>query len=207
MSQQRSPDGRYFWDGSAWRPVDGPPAPPAVPPPDRARRWPWIVATVAVVGVLLGVCTAAASVAGAGRSAVPDQRPVAPRPACAAPCASVAGWTVTVANLRYGAASNNALQRPEAGNVFVTLEVSFVNGSDREQHANATEFVLQDGAGVKHAITLIDACPAWSPVNLTRNATFGPRCLAFQAAADRPTGLTLVWTPGLFRGDHPIKLS
>lgn len=202
VTQQLSPDGRYYWDGSAWRPVGGAPAPPR----DRSRRWPWLLATVAVVGVLVGVCTAAAGAVGAGRAAAPAVRQPA-APACAAPCASVSGWTVTVSSLRYGAPSTNALQRPEAGNVFVTLDVTFVNGTDREQHANAAEFVLQDGAGVKHAITFIDACPAWSPVNLTPNAAFGPRCLAYQAAANRPAGLTLVWTPGPFRGDHAIRLS
>lgn len=28
-----SPDGHYWWDGAAWRPVQAPPAPPAEPPP------------------------------------------------------------------------------------------------------------------------------------------------------------------------------
>lgn len=197
---QLSPDGKHYWDGSAWRPVAGAPA-------DRPRRWPWFVATAVVLGVLLAVCTAAASVSsGVGRPATQAARSPAPA-ACVAQCASVSGWTVTVANLRYGVASTNPFQRPEAGNVFVTLDVSFVNHSDREQHANALEFVLQDGAGVKHAVTLLDACPGWSPVNLTPGATFGPRCLAYQATAGRPGGLTLVWTPGLFAGDHPIQLT
>jgi Domain of unknown function (DUF4352) len=197
---QRSPDGRYYWDGSAWRPV-------VTTPADRPRRWPWLLATAAALGVLLAVCTAAASVSsGGGRPATQAERSPAAA-TCAAPCASVGGWTVTVSNLRYGVASGSAFQRPEAGNVFVTVEVSFVNRTSAEQHVDPFQFVLQDGAGVKHSITWIEACPAWAGVNLRPNATFGPRRLAFQAVAGRPDGLTLVWTPGLFAGDHPIKLT
>lgn len=205
---QLSPDGRYFWDGAAWRPVAAAPRPP--------RRWPWIVGIAAVALVLLGVCSAALS-DGAQRSAAPAAAaltavsppvvaPSAAQPACAPPCASVDGLTVTVGGFRYGASSGNGFERPEAGNVYVTVQVSFVNGTPTEQHVNPYQFVLQDGAGVKHAIAWwMDACPVWSGVNLTAGASLGPKCLAFQATAGSPNGLILVWTPGR-SGDHEIPL-
>jgi hypothetical protein len=96
----------------------------------------------------------------------------------------------------------------QAGNVFVMVDVTFTNKLDQEQHANPTQFVLMDGAGVKHSWRpLLDACPTWDPVNLTRGATFGPKCLSFEAAANKPTGLALVWTPSLLGGGYTMKLS
>ncbi len=87
------------------------------------------------------------------------------------------------------------------------MDVTFTNKTSQEQHANPTEFVLQDGAGIKHTVTFIDACPDWQPVNLTSGATLGPKCLAFESTAGKPAGLTLVWTPSGFGGGYNIKLS
>ena len=114
---------------------------------------------------------------------------------------------MTIANVKYDAPSGNQFEKPEAGNVYVTMDVTFTNQLKAEQHANPTEFVMQDGSGIKHMTTFMTACPPWSPVNVTSGATFGPRCLAFQAAAGKPQGLVLVWTPGLFGGGYQIKLS
>ena len=91
--------------------------------------------------------------------------------------------------------------------MFVTLNVTFTNRLAREQHANPFNFVLLDGTGVKHKIRYLDSCRAWDAVNLTAGATFGPRCLAFEATAGRPTGLTLVWTPQPMGGDYDIRLT
>jgi Domain of unknown function (DUF4352) len=104
--------------------------------------------------------------------------------------------------------ANPAVEKPEAGNAFVAVDVSFTNKVKTEQHANPTEFVLQDGAGIKHQITFMTtACPVWEAVNVTPGATFGPKCLAFQASAGKPNGLVLVWTPSLVGGGYNMKLS
>ena len=44
-------------------------------------------------------------------------------------------------------------------------------------------------------------------MNVTSGASYGPKCLAFEAAAGKPSGLVLVWTPGFGGGDYNIKLS
>lgn len=75
----RSPDGRYWWDGTQWRPVPAQsPAPPQLPrpsirlklPPPRRRRWPWIaVGACALVG-LMSLCEVVAN-GGSKPSATP----------------------------------------------------------------------------------------------------------------------------------------
>lgn len=89
------------------------------------------------------------------------------------------------------------------------MSVTFANHTRSEQHANASAFVLQDSAGIKRMWRPLigGACPSWDAVNLTAGATFGPRCLSFEAAAGHPAGLTLIWSSGLFSGDHAIRLS
>ena len=124
------------------------------------------------------------------------------------PCANDGfGWVVTVSDVKYDAPSGNDFEKPETGNVFVTVNVTFTNKTVKEQHASPTEFVLVDGAGVKRVITYMIACPIWDAVNLTPGATLGPRCLAFEGTAGKPTGLTLVWTPTFLGRDYQLKLS
>jgi len=124
------------------------------------------------------------------------------------PCANDDyGWIVTAGDLRYDVPSGNPFQRPEAGNVFVTVSVTFTNRLATEQNASPFNFVLQDGAGVKHTAVFIDTCPLWGAVNLTRGASYGPKCVAFQATAGRPAGLVLVWTPHFAGGDYDLRLS
>lgn len=147
-------------------------------------------------------------------SAAPVAKPPTAAPAardgsCAPqPCANDNyGWIVTFSNLRYDA-SGGQFEHPEAGNVFVFLDVTFTNKLDREQHANPSAFVLADGAGIKHTWRpLIDACPTWDPVNLTKGATLGPKCVSFEATAGKPGGLILTWTPGGFGSGYAVKLS
>jgi hypothetical protein len=211
--RQLSPDGRSWWDGTSWHPVElG--AVPAPGPARKRRRWPW-VAAIAGALLVLGVCTAALSSssssskqsAGTGASRA-GSGPAAP-PACVQPCANANGWIVQTANLKYDAPSGNQFVQPEAGNVYVTVDVTFINKTSQEQHANPFEFVLRDPSGVKHSVDfLASACETWSAVNLTTGASLGPKCLAFQAAAGKPAGLKLVWTPHFFGGgDHEINLS
>jgi hypothetical protein len=202
--QPLSPDGRYRWDGRQWIPHE------VVAPPRRRRRWPWVLAVSALLFV--GVCSIAANSAPSKGGTVTSTGTTASTPvprdgSCSPqPCANDGyGWIVTASRLKFDAWSGSDFVRPEAGNVFVTVDVTFTNKLSRERHANPFEFVLQDGAGVKHKVTSTPSCPLWDAVNLTQNATFGPRCLAFQAA-DKPGGLTLVWTPSFGGGDYNIRL-
>jgi hypothetical protein len=222
---QYSPDGKWWWNGAQWVAVAAPGAGPSGPggPPRRRRRWPWFAGGAAVLVVLIGVCSVAASssapktarpAAAATAVATPTAKPataaVAARDGSCAPqpCANDNyGWVLNVSNLRY-AAQGGQFENPEAGNVFVFVDVTFTNKLDQERHANPTEFVLLDGAGIKHTWRpLIDACPTWDPVNLTKGATFGPKCLSFEATGAKPAGLSLTWTPSGFGGGYNLKLS
>jgi len=218
--QQYSPDGRWWWDGRQWVPVQPSPQQSPGSPSIRRRRWPWLALGAAILVLAIGAIgslnnrpatsTGTPAAVAAKPTAAPAATPAPParNGSCSPqPCANDNyGWIVTVSDLKYDTASGNPFQTPEAGNVYVTLNVSFTNETGQERHANPFEFVLQDGAGVKHRITALSACPDWQPVNLTPGATFGPRCLAFEATAGRPAGLTLVWTPSIIGGGYNIKL-
>jgi len=233
---QFSEDGKWWWDGQKWVAVPhaalGGQAPAGAASAARRKRGPglWIGLAVALV-VLMGVCTVAVANSGSSSkptattsvapaaAAAPTARATAKATATAAapardgscspqPCANDNyGWIVTVSNIRYGAQAGE-FDKPEAGNVFVMLDVTFTNKLDQEQHANPTEFVLMDGAGVKHTWRpMVEACDTWEPVNLTKGATLGPKCLSFEATAGKSVGLVLVWTPSGFGGGYNIKLS
>ncbi|HLH71447.1 MAG TPA: DUF4352 domain-containing protein [Candidatus Dormibacteraeota bacterium] len=147
----------------------------------------------------------AQSPATVAKTPAPAQK--APSSACQQPCAVHNGVIVTVTNVAYGASSGNEFETPEAGNVYVTMNVDMKNTSDQEANFNPTDFVLLDGKGIKHTVTFTDSCPLFDAVNLTKGADSGPKCIAFEASANAPRGLTLVWTPGLLSGDINIKLT
>ena len=209
---------------------------PIRPQPRKLARRPWAAGGAAALVVVTGVCLAAlvvltgvcvAAVANSTGSRLRSAWVSTPRPARVAattaaptpapsragscspePCANDNyGWTVTVSDVRYDVPSRDKFENPEAGNVFVTMNVTFTNQLDQEQHANSLQFVLVDGAGVKHMVAYPGPCASWQAVNVTRGATFGPKCLAFQATAGEPNGLVLVWTPSFVGGGYQIKLS
>jgi hypothetical protein len=219
-----SPDGRWRWNGQAWVPNEAAPPGPT-PSPGKKRHWPWYVAVASVV-IFGGVCIAASqgrqqsgspgtraatssTAPAVAATAPPTQAPARDGSCSPQPCANDSyGWIVTVGAVKYDAPSGNELQKPEAGNVYVNVAVTFTNKLAQERSASPFNFVLLDGAGIKHKVTFTLPCPTWDPVNLTRGAALGPKCLAFEAAADRPAGLVLVWTPQLLGGgDYKIKLS
>ena len=168
--------------------------------------WGWVVLGAAVL--IAGA--AGFDAAGSGsHTAAPTTTSTSTRDgSCPQPCANDNyGWIVSISNVRYDA-QGSEFEKPEAGNVFVFLDLTFTNKLDGEQHANPTSFVLMDGAGVKHTWRpMLGVCPMWDPVNLTKGATLGPKCMAFEAAAGRPTGLVLVWTPSGLGGSYSIRLS
>jgi hypothetical protein len=149
--------------------------------------------------VLFGVCTANVAKNISQNTGKQTSGACSPQP-----CANANGWNVYVSDVNKNAQSATA---PEAGNTYVTLNVRFKNDTADEQHANPTEFVLRDSTGVKHSETWLGGaagCDSWEPVNLTKGATFGPRCIAFQAKVG-DNALVLTWT-SVFR-DYDIKLT
>jgi hypothetical protein len=235
---QWSPDRQWWWDGKQWIPAAqaatakppeaGPP--PTGPPPQKSRsRRPALIIGAIGLLVVFGICTIAVASSGGQKqqaaakpspsaAAQAAAKPATPAPAakpdagsCAPqPCANDNnGWIVTVSDLKYDAPGGfGDAHKAEPGNVFVTMLVTFTNKKTTEQHANAYNFVLEDGAGVKHTSTYTEGCTGWSAVNVTPGAAYGPKCLAYEATAGKPQGLTLVWTPASFGGgDYRIKLS
>ena len=232
---QYSPDGKWWWDGQKWVAVGQAPqatgptgGPAAAGRPRRRRAWPWVVGALAVLFLVVVIAAVASSpnssqktasttsattapthAATAAPTAKPAAAPAARDGSCSPqPCANDNyGWIVTVSNVRYGA-NGGQFEQPEAGNVFFMIDVTFTNKLDQEQHANPTEFVLQDGAGIKHTVRpLIEvSCGAWDPVNLTKGSAL-TKCISFEATAGKPAGLTLVWTPSGFGGGYNMKLS
>lgn len=227
--RQASPDRRSYFDGANWQSIPGsvagpapaspPPAASSMPAPRKRHTGRWVLGGIGALILLIVVASVAASSGGSksttstastAATSTPKQTAApAPKPAaCTAPCADSDGWMVQAANLKYGADSGNEFEKPEAGNVYVSVDVTFINHTGQEQNANPYNFVLQDATGVKHTVTFTDRCPTFDAVNLTKGSQFGPKCIAFEAATGKPSPLTLVWTPQLFGGsDHPIKLS
>ncbi|HYZ00094.1 MAG TPA: DUF4352 domain-containing protein [Candidatus Binatia bacterium] len=137
-----------------------------------------------------------------------DAKPVASKQGCSpTPCSSKDGVTVNVSNVVYGAQPGE-FEQPQPGTVYVTMQIAVKNDGSSEYHLNPTSFVLKDATGVKHQYTpmISNQATTWQPVNLTKGAS-QTETLSFQAAADHPQGLWLVWTPTLFSGDQNIKLS
>jgi hypothetical protein len=175
-------------------------------------------AMIALAALVLSSCggsgaqQTAGSTQGQGKPSAATTRAPASAPKtstalCQQPCAVHNGVVVTVTNVVYGASSGNDFETPEAGNVYVTMNVDMKNNSSQEANFNPTDFVLLDGKGIKHTTTVIDSCPLFEAINLTKGADSGPKCIAFEASANAPHGLALVWTPGLFSSDIDIKLT
>jgi hypothetical protein len=124
--------------------------------------------------------------------------------ACAKPCANAGGWIAELSNFRFDVSSSNEFVTPEAGDVFVTVYVTFINKSKGTESANPVDFKLMS-AGAGHDVDFMGPCGTWSSVQVTPGASYGPKCLAFQAQADQRTGLVVVWKPGLVMYDIPVS--
>ena len=124
--------------------------------------------------------------------------------ACAKPCANAGQWIAELSSSRFDVPSDEEFMTPEAGNVFVTVYVEFINRSKGTESANPVDFKLRS-AGVEHNVDFTGPCSTWSSVKVSPGASFGPRCLAFQATASTRTGLVVVWKPGLVTYDIPVS--
>jgi hypothetical protein len=103
-----------------------------------------------------------------------------------------------ISDVKFDASSGNEFETPESGNVFVTMDVTFVNKASDSKNASPFDFKLKS-AGVEHELEFMGPCETWSPVDVDGGASYGPKCLAFQASAKQSTGLVLVWQPGLIK--------
>ena len=124
--------------------------------------------------------------------------------ACAKPCADAGGWIAELSNLRFDVSSADDFTTPEPDNMFVTVYVTFVNKSKGTESADPFDFKLRS-AGVEHDVDFMGPCDTWSSVGVTPGASYGPKCLAFQATAGNRTGLVVVWKPGLVTYDIPVS--
>lgn len=116
---------------------------------------------------------------------------------CTKPCADSNGWIVEVKAFKYDVPSGNEFITPESGNVFVTIDVEFINHSSSSRSAAAYDFKLASG-GVERDAEILSPCESWSSVDVAPGASYGPKCLGFEVASGNRTG-TLKWRPGLIR--------
>lgn len=202
---------------AGWRPAPpgyGPtPGPPWPPSPPRTGN----KGKVFGIGclVLVGLLVVVIALVGIGaRSVTYGNGGTASSPgggtACSPkPCASVDGFLMRVTGLNRNVAPGE-FSKPEAGNHYVAVHVSFHNGkSDGEVHANPFEFVLQDATGQKHSIDFVfdnPECATWAAVNLAPGGDLPAKSICFQAAGAPDGKLMLVWTPAFFGGDVNIPL-
>lgn len=122
-----------------------------------------------------------------------------------APCANHNGYSVTVDSLNTDSPVGT-FAKPDAGNNFITMNVTFHNGTTTYQSVNLAEFKLTDASGIKHyPVVLTDApgCGGWVPVQIPAGGSYGPKPLCFQGTVNGD--LTLDWSPG-FVGEITISL-
>lgn len=135
----------------------------------------------------------------------PAASPTETEASCTKPCADSGGWIAEVKNFKYDVKSDNEFIQPESGNVFVTMEVTFINKSGSSHSASPFDFKLE-ADGVERDAEFVGPCEQWSPVDVSAHASYGPKCLAFQAKSGHRSGITLTWNPGL-TGTYDIPVS
>lgn len=150
---------------------------------------------------------AATTPAGSATStAAGTESPTEVESGCTKPCADDDGWIAEITKVKYGVSSGNEFTTPEPGNVFVTMDVTFVNKTTSSHSASDFDFKLES-AGVSRNTEIIGPCESWSPVDVRQGASYGPKCLAFQAKSGSRSGLTVIWEPSLFSQPYEIPVS
>ena len=181
----------------------------------RRRLWRFVVVAAALTAAACGTTPsspttpATATPAPTTVHATPGPTRVRGTPgpgtlACAKPCANAGGWIAELSGFRLGVTYGDEFKTPEPGNVFVDVYVTFINKSTNIESASPVDFKLRS-AGVDHHVDFTGPCSTWSSVGVTPGASYGPKCLAFQAGASERTGLVVVWKPGLVTYDIPVS--
>jgi hypothetical protein len=152
-------------------------------------------AVAAVTAAGCGSSTAAKGTAATPGTPAASPTATASPASCTKPCADAGGWIAQISNYKFDAQSGNPYIKPESGNVFVTLDVTFSNKTSSKKSANEFEFKLKS-AGVEHHTT-IGPCESWAPADVSPGSSYGPKCMAFQAASSQRSGLILIWQPGI----------
>ncbi len=144
-------------------------------------------------------------------STIPSARAsstVAP-PACTpSPCGVHNGY-VLIINGANRNLTGNGFSKPEAGNHFVAVTLTFVNNSNDTQHPDSFCCKLTDSTGVTRSDSFIAAgingCESWQGADLAKGARLGPKHLCFEAGGDPNAPLTLVWSPSFGSPDISIR--
>jgi hypothetical protein len=177
------------------------------------------VVTLVGIGVVLGGCssspsssssntttssTAANTTTSTAASTTTTAKAVAAN--CTQPCADADGFIVQLSSFQYDVSSGNQFITPESGNVFVTVQATFINHAKSSKSATPYDFKLKS-AGVEHTTSFIGPCESWSSVDVSPGGSYGPKCLSFQAAAGQPTGIVVSWKPSYFGKSYDIPVS
>ena len=105
--------------------------------------------------------------------------------------------------------SGGVYLKPDAGDHYVTLKVTFTNMSVSKITISQTDFRLKDAVGMKHGVAFspVAGCEMWQPVDLVTGASraveilpggnAGPRDLCFQAFGAPEKPIALIWTSTL----------
>lgn len=207
---------------------------PTPTPPKRKRRW-WLwgcvtpaaglLALIIIISVIASAANGGGSTNG-GHQANTSTPPTTAKPAASTPtptpkhapaptqscqgiCAVHNGVTLTVTNVQYGWQDPEGIDTPDPGNVYVVLQVTISNHSSSNYEFGAADpllFSLQDASGLQHDPTILIDDPAteFDNVTLLPGATQS-ETYAFQARANEPTGLILIWHH--LDGDQKVKIS
>ena len=129
-------------------------------------------------------------------------------PCTPAPCGAHDGYALIINGVNRNAPGND-FSKPEAGNHFVIVTLTFVNNSNDTQHPDSFCCKVTDSTGVTRSDSFtaagINGCDSWQAVDLAKGARLGPKTLCFEAAGDPNAQLTLVWSPSFGTPDVKIR--
>ncbi len=120
--------------------------------------------------------------------------------------ANLNGYELKVTEVVRNAPANE-FSKPDAGNHFVKVTVSFINNSSDKQHPDTFCCKLKDSTGITHTSDYsATGCDLWEGVDIAKGAALGPRPVCFQAAGDPNAPLFLIWSPSFGSSDVEIAL-
>jgi hypothetical protein len=133
---------------------------------------------------------------------------VAAAPCTPSPCGVHNGYVLIINGANRNVAGND-FSKPEPGNHFVIVTLTFVNNSNDTQHPDSFCCRLTDSTGVTRSDSFIavgiNGCESWQGADIAKGAKLGPKNLCFEAAGDANAPLTLVWSPSFGSPDVKIR--